>query len=117
MALGGPDGELWLREARGVGEADQGSLPPWPPGVTFLACYALVLLALLSPLTPQAVITLLQASNVPAVVVGRVSTGRKDAGQREWGGDWMRSRVGAPGVGVLDRGQWEVCDGNMEEFR
>uniref|UniRef100_A0A8C0Q754 Mannose-P-dolichol utilization defect 1 protein n=3 Tax=Canis lupus TaxID=9612 RepID=A0A8C0Q754_CANLF len=41
-------------------------------GVTFLACYALVLLALLSPLTPQAVITLLQASNVPAVVVGRL---------------------------------------------
>lgn len=78
VALGGPDGELWLWEARGVGEADQGSLPPWPPGVTFLACYALVLLALLSPLTPQAVITLLQASNVPAVVVGRVSTGRKE---------------------------------------
>lgn len=41
-------------------------------GVTFLACYAMVLLALLSPLTPLAVVTLLQASNVPAVVVGKL---------------------------------------------
>ncbi|XP_075850250.1 mannose-P-dolichol utilization defect 1 protein isoform X2 [Microcebus murinus] len=41
-------------------------------GVAFLACYALVLLVLLSPLTPLAVVTLLQASNVPAVVVGRL---------------------------------------------
>ncbi|KAM9748002.1 mannose-P-dolichol utilization defect 1 protein isoform 3-T3 [Dama dama] len=40
-------------------------------GVAFLACYALVLLVLLSPLTPQAVVTLLQASNMPSVVVGR----------------------------------------------
>ncbi|XP_014717033.1 mannose-P-dolichol utilization defect 1 protein isoform X1 [Equus asinus] len=41
-------------------------------GVAFLACYALVLLVLLSPLTPLAVVTLLQASNVPAVVVGKL---------------------------------------------
>ncbi|XP_003791189.1 mannose-P-dolichol utilization defect 1 protein [Otolemur garnettii] len=41
-------------------------------GVAFLACYALILLVLLSPLTPMAVVTLLQASNVPAVVVGRL---------------------------------------------
>ncbi|XP_036692233.1 mannose-P-dolichol utilization defect 1 protein isoform X1 [Balaenoptera musculus] len=41
-------------------------------GVAFLACSALVLLVLLSPLTPQAVVTLLQASNMPAVVVGRL---------------------------------------------
>ncbi|XP_046318030.1 mannose-P-dolichol utilization defect 1 protein isoform X2 [Marmota monax] len=41
-------------------------------GVAFLACYALVLLVLLSPLTPLVVITLLQASNVPAVVVGKL---------------------------------------------
>ncbi|XP_044104931.1 mannose-P-dolichol utilization defect 1 protein isoform X3 [Neovison vison] len=41
-------------------------------GVTFLASYALVLLLLLSPLTPLALITLLQASNMPAVVVGRL---------------------------------------------
>lgn len=41
-------------------------------GVAFLACYALVLLVLLSPLTPQAVVTLLQASNMPSVVVGRL---------------------------------------------
>ncbi|XP_060219419.1 mannose-P-dolichol utilization defect 1 protein isoform X1 [Meriones unguiculatus] len=41
-------------------------------GVAFLACYAMVLLALLSPLTPLAVVTLLQASNVPAVVVGKL---------------------------------------------
>lgn len=34
----------------------------------------MVLLALLSPLTPLAVVTLLQASNVPAVVVGKVGT-------------------------------------------
>ncbi|XP_073903077.1 mannose-P-dolichol utilization defect 1 protein isoform X3 [Castor canadensis] len=40
-------------------------------GVAFLACYALVLLVLLSPFTPLAVVTLLQASNVPAVVVGK----------------------------------------------
>ncbi|XP_015314192.1 mannose-P-dolichol utilization defect 1 protein isoform X4 [Bos indicus x Bos taurus] len=41
-------------------------------GVAFLVCYALVLLVLLSPLTPQAVVTLLQASNMPSVVVGRL---------------------------------------------
>lgn len=41
-------------------------------GVTFLVCYALVLLVLLSPLTPLSVVTLLQASNVPAVVGGRL---------------------------------------------
>ncbi|XP_038183949.1 mannose-P-dolichol utilization defect 1 protein isoform X2 [Arvicola amphibius] len=41
-------------------------------GVAFLACYAMLLLALLSPLTPLAVVTLLQASNVPAVVVGKL---------------------------------------------
>ncbi|XP_047400350.1 mannose-P-dolichol utilization defect 1 protein isoform X2 [Sciurus carolinensis] len=41
-------------------------------GVAFLACYALLLLVLLSPLTPLAVVTLLQASNVPAVVVGKL---------------------------------------------
>lgn len=41
-------------------------------GVAFVACYALILLVLLSPLTPPVVVTLLQASNVPAVVVGRL---------------------------------------------
>lgn len=41
-------------------------------GVAFLACYAVLLLMLLSPLTPLALVTLLQASNVPAVVVGRL---------------------------------------------
>lgn len=41
-------------------------------GTAFLACYALILLVLLSPLTPTAVVTLLQASNVPAVVVGKL---------------------------------------------
>ncbi|XP_062072486.1 mannose-P-dolichol utilization defect 1 protein isoform X2 [Lepus europaeus] len=41
-------------------------------GAAFLACYALILLVLLSPLTPTAVVTLLQASNVPAVVVGKL---------------------------------------------
>ncbi|XP_004398554.1 mannose-P-dolichol utilization defect 1 protein [Zalophus californianus] len=41
-------------------------------GVTFLTCYALALLLLLSPLTPLALVTLLQASNVPAVVLGRL---------------------------------------------
>ncbi|XP_005399530.1 PREDICTED: mannose-P-dolichol utilization defect 1 protein isoform X1 [Chinchilla lanigera] len=41
-------------------------------GVGFLACFALILLVLLSPLTPLAVVTLLQASNVPAVVVGKL---------------------------------------------
>ncbi|XP_019600640.1 mannose-P-dolichol utilization defect 1 protein isoform X2 [Rhinolophus sinicus] len=41
-------------------------------GQTVKACYALVLLVLLSPLTPKAVVTLLQASNVPAVVMGKL---------------------------------------------
>ncbi|KAM4844572.1 mannose-P-dolichol utilization defect 1 protein isoform 4-T4 [Thomomys bottae] len=41
-------------------------------GVAFLACYALILMVLLSPLVPLAVVTLLQASNVPAVVVGKL---------------------------------------------
>lgn len=41
-------------------------------GAAFIASYALVLLVLLSPLTPLAVVTLLQASNVPAVIVGRL---------------------------------------------
>ncbi|XP_057356934.1 mannose-P-dolichol utilization defect 1 protein isoform X3 [Manis pentadactyla] len=41
-------------------------------GVAFLVCYAVVLLLLLLPLTPPAAVTLLQASNVPAVVVGRL---------------------------------------------
>lgn len=41
-------------------------------GVAFLACHAVLLLMLLSPLTPLALVTLLQASNVPAVVVGRL---------------------------------------------
>ncbi|EQB77172.1 eukaryotic translation initiation factor 4A, isoform 1 isoform 1-like protein [Camelus ferus] len=41
-------------------------------GVAFLVCYALGLLVLLSPLTPVAVVTLLQAFNMPAVVVGRL---------------------------------------------
>ncbi|NIG59704.1 hypothetical protein EI555_000313 [Monodon monoceros] len=55
-------------------------------GVAFLACSALVLLVLLSPLTPQAVVTLLQASNMPAVVVGRVGAGNKgeDVGKGDW---------------------------------
>ncbi|XP_037007058.1 mannose-P-dolichol utilization defect 1 protein isoform X2 [Artibeus jamaicensis] len=41
-------------------------------GQTVKAGYALVLLVLLSPLTPMAVITLLQASNVPSVVAGKL---------------------------------------------
>ncbi|XP_004712965.1 mannose-P-dolichol utilization defect 1 protein [Echinops telfairi] len=41
-------------------------------GVAFLVCYTLLLLLLLSPLTPLAVVTWLQASNVPAVVGGRL---------------------------------------------
>lgn len=58
-----------------VWRGSSGLLTSRTPGVTFLACYALVLLLLLSPLTPPALVTLLQASNVPAVVVGRVSPG------------------------------------------
>lgn len=61
----------------GDSEVDKDSLFPCLPGVAFLACYALVLLVLLSPLTPQAVVTLLQASNMPSVVVGRVGAGNK----------------------------------------
>lgn len=36
----------------------------------------MLLLALLSPLTPLALVTLLQASNVPAVVAGKVGAGK-----------------------------------------
>ncbi|KAB1265422.1 Mannose-P-dolichol utilization defect 1 protein [Camelus dromedarius] len=55
-------------------------------GVAFLVCYALSLLVLLSPLTPVAVVTLLQAFNMPAVVVGRVGAGNKgeDVGRGDW---------------------------------
>lgn len=41
-------------------------------GVVFLVSYTLVLLILLSPLMPLAVITILQASNMPSVVVGKL---------------------------------------------
>lgn len=76
------------------------SLSPCLPGVAFLACSALVLLVLLSPLTPQAVVTLLQASNMPAVVVGRVGAGNK--GEDVGKGDWVRSRGETQSLGVLD---------------
>lgn len=63
--------------SQGTPEIDEDSLSPWSQGVAFLACYVLVLLLLLSPLTPLAIVTLLQASNVPAVVMGKVGTGSK----------------------------------------
>lgn len=85
-------------ESRETQVAD--SLSPCLPGVAFLACYALVLLVLLSPLTPQAVVTLLQASNMPAVVVGRVGAGNK--GEDVGKGDWVRSRGETQSLGVLD---------------
>lgn len=52
---------------------------PYTLGAAFLACYALLLLGLLSPLTPSAVVTLLQASNMPAVVAGKVGPGTRGA--------------------------------------
>lgn len=51
---------------------------------------------LLSPLTPLAVVTLLQASNVPAVVAGKVGTGSK--GRIVGKGIWERGRVAAQSV-------------------
>lgn len=70
--------------------------------MAFLASYALVLLILLSPLTPLAMITILQASNMPSVVVGKVGTGSKERniGRR----DLVRSRVEA------------VCGNNRREM-
>ncbi|XP_074839074.1 mannose-P-dolichol utilization defect 1 protein [Carettochelys insculpta] len=41
-------------------------------GLCFLAVYAALLGLLLSPLTPPAVVTLLQAINVPAIVISRL---------------------------------------------
>ncbi|XP_038242133.1 mannose-P-dolichol utilization defect 1 protein isoform X4 [Dermochelys coriacea] len=40
-------------------------------GISFLLLYFALLCLLLSPLTPQAVVTLLQATNVPAIVISR----------------------------------------------
>lgn len=80
-------------KAEGCREVDDSLFLP-PAGVAFLACYALLLLVLLSPLTPLAVVTLLQASNVPAVVVGKVGTGNKVVG----GGEQVEGRVEVWGV-------------------
>ncbi|XP_036621837.1 mannose-P-dolichol utilization defect 1 protein isoform X2 [Trichosurus vulpecula] len=41
-------------------------------GVALLGIYVLILLLLLSPLMPKAVVTLLQATNMPAVIMGRL---------------------------------------------
>ncbi|KAI1898853.1 hypothetical protein AGOR_G00076620 [Albula goreensis] len=41
-------------------------------GVGFLVLYFLTLCLLLSPLTPMSVITTMQASNMPAIIVGRL---------------------------------------------
>ncbi|XP_028654265.2 mannose-P-dolichol utilization defect 1b [Erpetoichthys calabaricus] len=41
-------------------------------GIGFLGLYAVILLLLLSPLTPKTVITLMQATNVPAIVISRL---------------------------------------------
>lgn len=79
--------------SQGTPEVDEDSLSPWPQGVAFLACYVLVLLVLLSPLMPLAVVTLLQASNVPAVVMGKVGTGNK--GKNVWRGNGVRGILGA----------------------
>jgi len=53
-------------------------LSPWvprlssPPGLLFLVVYFGLLALLLSPVTPTSVSTSLQASTMPAVIVGRV---------------------------------------------
>ncbi|XP_072497294.1 mannose-P-dolichol utilization defect 1 protein [Notamacropus eugenii] len=41
-------------------------------GVALLGIYVLILLLLLSPLMPKAVVTLLQATNMPAIIMGRL---------------------------------------------
>ncbi|KAM8897703.1 mannose-P-dolichol utilization defect 1b isoform 1-T1 [Spinachia spinachia] len=40
-------------------------------GLLFLAVYFVLLLLLLSPVTPMSVVTSLQASNMPAIIIGR----------------------------------------------
>ncbi|KAM4824189.1 mannose-P-dolichol utilization defect 1 protein isoform 2-T2 [Urocitellus parryii] len=78
-------------------------------GVAFLACYALVLLVLMSPLTPLVVITLLQASNVPAVVVGKVGTGNKAlAGRWQVKGRVEMWGVTLRGMEKSVTGKWEI---------
>jgi hypothetical protein len=49
---------------------------------------------LLSPFTPLAVVTLLQASNVPAVVVGKVGIWNKGKNVGKWG-TGLRGRMEA----------------------
>ncbi|CAM4719177.1 unnamed protein product [Caretta caretta] len=41
-------------------------------GISFLVLYFALLCLLLSPLTPQAMVTLLQATNVPAIIISRL---------------------------------------------
>ncbi|KAM8897704.1 mannose-P-dolichol utilization defect 1b isoform 2-T2 [Spinachia spinachia] len=41
-------------------------------GLLFLAVYFVLLLLLLSPVTPMSVVTSLQASNMPAIIIGRL---------------------------------------------
>uniref|UniRef100_K7FML5 Mannose-P-dolichol utilization defect 1 protein homolog n=1 Tax=Pelodiscus sinensis TaxID=13735 RepID=K7FML5_PELSI len=41
-------------------------------GISFLVLYFALLALLLSPLVPQAVVTLLQATNMPAIIISRV---------------------------------------------
>lgn len=112
-ALGSPAGNRDLGKPE-ASEVDEDSPISLPSGVAFLACYAVLLLMLLSPLTPLALVTLLQASNVPAVVVGRVGAGNKGEGWAGmgWRGLGERQR-GAPqcaGVGLRGMGK---CHGNM----
>ncbi|XP_026514171.1 mannose-P-dolichol utilization defect 1 protein [Terrapene carolina triunguis] len=45
---------------------------PPRPGVSFLVLYFALLCLLLSPLAPRPVVTLLQATNVPAIVISRL---------------------------------------------
>lgn len=43
-----------------------------PPGLLFLVVYFGLLVLLLSPVTPMSVVTYMQASNMPAIIIGRV---------------------------------------------
>lgn len=43
-----------------------------PSGLLFVVVYFGLLMLLLSPVTPVSVVTSMQASNMPAIIIGRV---------------------------------------------
>lgn len=59
----------------------------------------------------MAVVTLLQASNVPAVVVAKVGTGSK--GKKCWEGVFGEVQSRSSVWGCWTKGNVGICDGNI----